>query len=129
VDRANVRKVLERKEEAPLKIRTVSSKRVDIFAGVRTGSETRRCSPRRLTSDGYDVAVERSPFALDADKPRPKVEHEVVALPFTSRPEDTDAETGRVKRDRRLSDRALLIRRQLNCHVLSGENESDDAVA
>jgi hypothetical protein len=66
---------------------------------------------------------------LDADKPRPKVEDEVVALSFTSRPEDTDAETGRVKRDRQLSDRTLLIRRQLNHHVLSLENGSDDAVA
>jgi hypothetical protein len=72
------------------------------------------------------VRTHCGPLALDAKQAISDVEDEVIAPSLHHRPVYADAELGGTERDRQLSDRTLLIRRQ---HVLSLENISDVTVA
>ena len=67
--------------------------------------------------DHDDVAAPRRPFALDAYERRSKVEDDVRSF-VAERMENTEAELQRRVGDRRLSGRALLVRRQL--HAANG---------
>jgi hypothetical protein len=69
---------LPRNEVTPRDVGTVGGERVELAVNVRSANQATPCSPRRVRPDDDDVAVQRRPFALDAQKPLARVEDQVV---------------------------------------------------
>jgi hypothetical protein len=99
-------------EVAALGVRAVGSKCIDLVGGINPANEAMAIPSRRVAADNDDLAVPRSPLALNTNEPPVQVEQHVVAAAFPDGPIDVDPEHRRVKNDRLFRDVAFLIGRQ-----------------
>jgi hypothetical protein len=115
-----------REHEATIEVGAVCRDEIDLLGRIGAFPEALRRAPRRVTPNDDDRAFEDRRLALDTEQSFAHLEDQTGSTTFGDRAIDGDAGAQRSPADRRLCDRALLIRREhaTNCSSLTGQTTS-----